>query len=709
MKKYISIILLFALAACQKFGDEPKPAQRHDGELVKAGETTLQSGWTVMSSENGGLAPLSFKGTIADEIIGCVYRSGCEYPDLYFQTPWVSSGLSYGNAYGINRAVFEKTAADGSLVYGSIEHIETAGTPLEGCYVNGGNSPLMRLVQIGEKCFCIWLKQTASGGAMENRLRTYEFDPVAKTISDVNVGVKFTGPQFLAAGIDVIPLNATSFRLVMLTNDSQEGFKPDFEDPDESFYDGAGIYRGRMTYSFAFEQTFTYNEGYSAISAGAMASIDGGNALTISPTGITEFQNGNVRGEVVINKLGSLKYLDMSSHNVRYMVDNAGNDLVNPSISGGVLAIKDSKGKACTGFITSCEGYKYWFKYTGKTDAKGVPVFEAGKPILQENGQLNAGSLCVPTVIDWDGDGLHDIVVGNSEGRLLFYKNRGTNENPSFGLPEYLKSAGEEICIRSGYYEVQGIYEAAWGYLCPTVFDWNGDGLPDVVFSSNEGKYEVMLNVGTKTAPKLAARKSLTVDGLEVYGEWRVRPAAARVGDVTYLCTLDGHSRFHLYRKVSTYGVEDCGALKLVGGSYITSDADRSKFPDHHLGYTGRTKIELVDWDGDGDLDLLLGANKTCSIPNGFSGLPWSLANSQPNTQCMWLENVGDNENMSFKSPMLITFNGSHMHFGIHSTCATACPLGPLQNGLPNLLIGCESGRMYYMNRSDITYYNYWQ
>ena len=98
---------------------------------------------------------------------------------------------------------------------------------------------------------------------------------------------------------------------------------------------------------------------------------------------------------------------------------------------------------------------------------------------------------------------------------------------PSFGPYEFLTSNGEEICFRSGYYEVQGPLEAAWGYLCPIVVDWNGDGLLDVVFSGTDGNYEYMLNEGTATAPRLGKRQVLELDGLQLHGAWRCRPAAS--------------------------------------------------------------------------------------------------------------------------------------------------------------------------------------
>lgn len=50
-------------------------------------------------------------------------------------------------------------------------------------------------------------------------------------------------------------------------------------------------------------------------------------------------------------------------------------------------------------------------------------------------GLKNVGSYAAPCFADLDGDGLLDALVGNGDGNILFFKNNGTQTNPSFASP----------------------------------------------------------------------------------------------------------------------------------------------------------------------------------------------------------------------------------------------------------------------------------
>ena len=98
--------------------------------------------------------------------------------------------------------------------------------------------------------------------------------------------------------------------------------------------------------------------------------------------------------------------------------------LQHPSISASVCSYADSK-NGTTNIIAGGEGAVYFYKFSGKFTPDGHPVFSNPSPVLQVDADLYCGTLPVPSVADWDGDGIEDIIIGNSEGHVLFFKNIG--------------------------------------------------------------------------------------------------------------------------------------------------------------------------------------------------------------------------------------------------------------------------------------------
>ena len=56
-----------------------------------------------------------------------------------------------------------------------------------------------------------------------------------------------------------------------------------------------------------------------------------------------------------------------------------------------------------------------------------------------------------PCVVDWDGDALKDLLLGEfTLGRIRFYRNSGTNSAPVFTSFSYLEADGATIQLPYG-------------------------------------------------------------------------------------------------------------------------------------------------------------------------------------------------------------------------------------------------------------------
>ncbi|MCA9449771.1 MAG: VCBS repeat-containing protein, partial [Candidatus Omnitrophica bacterium] len=335
-----------------------------------------------------------------------------------------------------------------------------------------------------------------------------------------------------------------------------------------------------------------------------------------------------------------------------------------------------------------------YYRFTGEFTDRGSPVFEDPVPALQAEADLYAGSLPVPNAVDWDGDGDLDIVAGNSEGFVLFFENAGSNADPKYRSGVHLKAGGETVHIQPGYrLDIQGPFESRWGYVCPTVADWNEDGLPDLLMSDSTARHFLYLNAGEKTEPRLDHAKPLYLDGLELHGTWRVKPGVAKLGDRMAYVALDDDDQFHLYWRIDDQHLEEGGKLRLEDGSPIGANFLSA-------GGSGRLKINLHDWDQDGKVDLIVGTPRHGSVPNPEAGLPQSLG--LPGSAVLFLKNTSSNAAPRYRFPIILKFRGENLYFGQHA-CGPATVEFSTEKGA-DLAVGAESGRIHYFARKDLSW-----
>jgi TolB-like protein len=117
------------------------------------------------------------------------------------------------------------------------------------------------------------------------------------------------------------------------------------------------------------------------------------------------------------------------------------------------------------------------------------PIF--GKPIELNGGSLDVGNNSSPDVVDWNGDGKKDLIVGNDNGEIFVFLNKGTNEEPQFD------DKGEKLSLKFG------------SDASPRVIAWNRPGTNDLVVADRYGEVTLCLNSGGMGAPNFPGKKVL--------------------------------------------------------------------------------------------------------------------------------------------------------------------------------------------------------
>ncbi|MBI3881981.1 MAG: VCBS repeat-containing protein [Verrucomicrobia bacterium] len=333
------------------------------------------------------------------------------------------------------------------------------------------------------------------------------------------------------------------------------------------------------------------------------------------------------------------------------------------------------------------DGRVAFIENTGKFTAADTPQFLPPVYFKQEADDLKCGALATPVGVDWDGDGAMDIISGNSAGYLLFFKNLSGPgvEKPKWAAPKYLEADGQVIRPMAGANgSIQGPAEAKWGYTTLSVADWDGDGLPDILLNSILGKVVWFKNVGTRKSPKLAAAQPIEVEwngpqpalawgwlrpeGKALLTQWRTTPFAVDLNHdgLMDLVMLDQEGYLAFFERAKRGG-----KLVLLPPRRVLCDEQGGplKLSKGTAGKSGRRKICIVDWDGDGKLDILLNSSSANFLRqvDARDG-KWFFKDMGALVQ----QNIEGHD----VSPTVVDFNG---------------------DGIPDFLGGAEDGRFYYL------------
>jgi hypothetical protein len=212
-----------------------------------------------------------------------------------------------------------------------------------------------------------------------------------------------------------------------------------------------------------------------------------------------------------------------------------------------------------------------------------VPLTAAGREIRFEAGPN--GSIQGPaetkwgyttlSVADWDMDGRLDLIVNSIWGSVRWFRNVGKPGAPVLEADRPIEIEWKQPSPKPvwTWWNPAGDELVTQWRTTPVVVDWTGDGLPDLVMLDSEGFLALF-------------RREKRGDSLVL-----LPPVRAFVG-------ADGKP------------------LKLSGGV---------------RGKSGRRKLVATDWDGDGRMDLLINSSNASFLRNmGEKAGIWTLADQGP-------------------------------------------------------------------------------
>ncbi len=328
-----------------------------------------------------------------------------------------------------------------------------------------------------------------------------------------------------------------------------------------------------------------------------------------------------------------------------------------------------------------------------------LPQFEQPRYFQQEAEYVNFGALVTPYSTDWDQDGDEDILAGNTAGYIGLIENLDGATPPRFAAPRKLQAAGKTIRIQAGFNgSIQGPCEAKWGYTTISVADWDGDGLLDIIANSIWGRIVWFRNIGTARSPQLDELKAIQISwqgnprkpdwnwwnpgSTEMVSQWRTTPVAVDWNNdgLMDLVMLDHEGYLAWFRRTKQQG-----NLILLPGERIFRSQPFSEYDSKHrplngspgllrlnaerAGRSGRRKLDLVDWDRDGRLDVLLNSSSV-----------------------HWLHNDG-----SFNESTLFTDRGSLADIELNGHTTSPTTVDWNKDDVRELLLGGEDGFLYWL------------
>lgn len=336
------------------------------------------------------------------------------------------------------------------------------------------------------------------------------------------------------------------------------------------------------------------------------------------------------------------------------------------------------------GFIENLGGYppKWAAPEYLAADGEVIRIMAGENGSIQGPAEAKWG-YTVPTVADWNHNGLPDIIINSIWGRILWYENIGTPSEPKLAAakPIEVKWQGKTPKPLWNWWDPEGKELVTQWRSTAQAIDLNRDGLTDLVALDQEGFLVFFERRQVDNELKLMPPQRI------FYME-QGTPSVFNAG----------HQPVHFGRKNGSddlAGYDDNGSLVYIGRTrrsssprvlpslyrasgieqYIWNSTEQTvtvnplRLNAGWAGMSGRRKFHLVDWTGNGRLDLIVNSGSNADL----------------------LENISDEP-----GKFVFRDRGQMDDYAIGGHTSNPVSVDWNNDGIRDLLVGAEDGFFYY-------------
>lgn len=228
----------------------------------------------------------------------------------------------------------------------------------------------------------------------------------------------------------------------------------------------------------------------------------------------------------------------------------------------------------------SARDYGSFFKNVGTRTSPRFERTTTGSPYTEQFQICDAVRQNSLRAVDWDRDGKTDLLAGDTDGFIWYFRNETGRFFPLFATGETLTVDGKPLSVAS-----------SGGHARLDVCDWNEDGELDLVVADGGGTVTLFLNEGG----------SVFAQGQAVIA--RERPLRGGSRASVLICDWDNDGRQDLVL-AHERGYAFCRNIGSPGNP-VLAGATPISFGGQNVTYVRPNLGSFVNWDADGKKDFI--------------------------------------------------------------------------------------------------------